>query len=87
MDFKEFKRLTRPSYQGGSMIRKYTNGYEAHFIDKYPHGAFYRDPQNVLSAFPDEDIMLINSSGVVVVFLKDEVALSEIEKSMRLQSE
>lgn len=87
MDIKEFKRLTRPSSQGGSLIRKYTNGYEAHFIDRYPHGAFFRDPQNVLSAFPDEDIMLINSSGVVVLFLKNMGDLSEIEKSMRLQSE
>lgn len=69
------------------MIRKYTNGYEAHFIDRHPHGAFYRDPKNDLTAFPDEEIMLLDSSGVVVVFLKDKVALSEIEKSMRLQSE
>ena len=87
MDIKEFKRLTRPSYQGGSLIRKYTNGYEAHFIDRHPHGAFFRDPQNVLSALPDEDIMLINSSGIVVMFLKKMGDLSEIEKSMRLQSE
>lgn len=86
MDVEEFKRLTRPANEGGSMIRKYTNGYEAHFIDRHPHGAFYRDPKNDLAAYTDEKIMLLNPLGVVVVFLKDKVALSEIEKSMKLQS-
>ena len=87
MDIKEFKHQTRPSYQGGSLIRKYTNGYEAHFIDRHPHGKFYRTVNSGINAFPDEEIMLLQTSGIVVMFLKDITALKEIEKSMNLVSE
>lgn len=89
MDIKEFKHQTRPSYQGGSLIRKYTNGYEAHFIDRHPHGKFYRTVNNGsgINAFPDEEIMLLQTCGIVVMFLKDRTALKEIEKSMNLVSE
>ena len=71
------------------MIRKYTNGYEAHLIDRHPHGKFYRKPNNSsgIEALPGENIMLLQNCGVVVTFLKDRVALAEIEKSMKLISE
>ena len=71
------------------MIRKYTNGYEAHLIDKHPHCKFYRTPHNSsgIEALPHEKIMLLQTIGVVVMFLKDRAALAEIEKSMGLISE
>lgn len=89
MTVQEFKEQTRPAYQGGSMIRKYTNGYEAHLIDRHPHGKYYRDVNNSsgIVAFQEEEIMLLNLSGVVVMFLRDRCELAEIEKSMNLQSE
>ena len=88
MTIEEFKEKTKPTYQGGSLIKKYTNGYEAHLIDKHPHGEFYRDINNSCGvvAYPEEKIMLLQSAGCVVVFLKDRSELGEIEKSMKLQS-
>lgn len=29
-----------------SRIKTYTNGYEAHWIDEYPHGSMYRKLDN-----------------------------------------
>lgn len=70
-----------------SLIRKYNNGYEAHWIDIHPHGEIYRDVHNNLGyvAFPDEQIMLLNNSGVVVVFLNSLSDLDRIEKELHLQ--
>lgn len=68
------------------MIRKYSNGYEAHWIDMHPHGKTYRDVHNCLGyiAFPCEEIMLLNNSGVVVIFLESLTDLERIEKELRL---
>lgn len=70
-----------------SLIRKYTNGYEAHWIDGHPHGKTYRDVHNGLGyvALPDEQIMLLNGSGVVVVFLESLSDLDRMEEELRLQ--
>ena len=70
-----------------SLIRKYTNGYQAHWIDGHPHGKTYRDVHNGLgyAALPDEQIMLLNGSGVVVVFLKSLFDLDKMQKVLKLQ--
>lgn len=70
-----------------SLIRKYTNGYEAHWIDGHPHGKTYRDVHNGLGyvAYPNEQIMLLNSSWVVVVFLESLSDLDKMEKELKLQ--
>ena len=70
-----------------SLIRKYTNGYEAHWIDSHPHGKKYRYVHNGLGyvAFPDEQIMLLNGSGVVVIFLKSLSDLDKMQKVLKLQ--
>lgn len=70
-----------------SLIRKYANGYEAHWIDSHPHGKKYRYVHNRLGyvAFPDEQIMLLNRSGVVVVFLKSLSDLDKMQKVLKLQ--
>ena len=70
-----------------SLIRKYTNGYEAHWIDSHPHGKKYRCVHNGLgyAALPDEQIMLLNSFGVVVVFLKNLSDLDKMQKVLKLQ--
>lgn len=85
MDIKEFKEKTKP-YPDGSLIRKYTNGYQAHYIDMHPHGKTYRkrDNETYSWAFPEEKIMLLTRDGVVVVFLEELSNLEEIEKSMHL---
>ena len=70
-----------------SMIRGYSNGYTAHWIDMHPHGKIYRKLNNKsgLVAFPDEHIMLLHRDGVVVMFIKTLDDLYEIEQKMRLQ--
>lgn len=82
MEKEEFYQKVRES-----LIAKYTNGYEAHFIDKHPHGEFYRNRDNDsgVYCFPEETIMLLNRDGVVVVFLENESNLEEIEKGMKLE--
>lgn len=71
-----------------SLIRKYANGYEAHWIDSHPHGKTYRDVHNGIGyvALPDEQIMLLNGSGVVVVFLESFSDLDKMEKVLKLQN-
>ena len=71
-----------------SLISKYTNGYEAHWIDGHPHGKTYRDIHNGLGyvALPNEQIMLLNGSGVVVVFLESLSGLDRMEKELKLQN-
>lgn len=70
-----------------SLIREYTNGYEAHWIDSHPHGKRYRDVHNGLGyvALPDEQIMLLNGSGVVVVFIESLSDLDRMEEELHLQ--
>ena len=69
-----------------SLIRKYTNGYEAHWIDDHLHGKTYRDAHNGLGyvALHNEKIMLLNGFGVVVVFLEILSDLDRMEEELRL---
>lgn len=71
-----------------SLIRKYANGYEAHWIDSHPHGKTYRNVHNGLGyvALPNEQIMLLNCSGVVVVFIESLSDLDKMEKELKLQT-
>lgn len=43
-----------------SIIRGYTNGYEAHWIDKHPYRDVFRDPNGDVTAFSYETIVLLN---------------------------
>ena len=67
-------------------IREYTNGWMVYDIDSHPHGKVYRDPHNELGfeCCPDEHLMLVQSSGVVVLFLKNISDLNGVEKRMGL---
>ena len=70
-----------------SLIRRYENGYEAHAIDKHPHGKTYRNPHNPtgIVAFPEEGIMLLTSTWSVVMFLDTIEDLNRIECEMKLK--
>ena len=67
-------------------IREYTNGWRVYDIDSHPHGKVYRDPHNKLGfeCYPFEHLMLVNSSGCVVLFLRNISDLNMTEKSMGL---
>ena len=81
-EIERFEKMTAES-----VLRKYTNGYEAHLIDKHPHGLTYRDPRRPLGygAFPEEKIMLLQRYGCVVMFLETMEDLDRIEKQMHLE--
>lgn len=66
-----------------SLICNYTNGYQAHFIDKHPNKDWFRDVNNDLSAYPDETIVILHD-GVVVCFCIDTHGLKEVEDEMKL---
>ena len=68
-------------------IREYTNGWRVYDIDSHPHGKIYRDPYNNLSyvCYPFEHLMLVNSCGCVVLFLRNISDLNRTEKSMGLE--
>jgi len=70
-----------------SLLRSYENGYEAHLIDKHPHGSIYRtyNNQSGLYAFPEESIMLLNRYWSVVMFLETTEDLDRIEAQMNLK--
>ena len=80
-EIKMFKEQER-----ASMIRGYSNGYTAHWIDMHPRGKTYRTLDNAsgLVALPDEQIMLLHRDGPIVMLLKTLNDLDRIEKEMRL---
>lgn len=67
-------------------IREYTNEWRVYDIDSHPHGKVYRDPHNELGfvCYPFEHLMLVNSSGCVVLFLRNISELNRTEKDMGL---
>ena len=69
-----------------SLIRRYRNGYEAHYIDRTLHGKTYRMAGNPtgLVALPEEKIMLLTRDWTVVVFLEDLADLNRIECELNL---
>ena len=69
-----------------SLIRRYRNGYEAHYIDRTLHGKTYRmeGNQTGLVALPEEKIMLLTRDWTVVVFLEDLADLNRIECELNL---
>ena len=69
-----------------SLIRRYKNGYEAHYIDRTLHGKTYRMEGNPtgLVALPEEKIMLLTRDWTVVVFLEDLADLNRIECELNL---
>lgn len=85
MNKKEIEALKKKANR--SCIYRFDNGYEAHYIDLHPHCDIYRNPHNGLGycAFKDEEIMLINSSGCVVLFLKNKGELHETINKMHLK--
>lgn len=66
-----------------SLICKYTNGYQAHFIDEHPGRDSFRSLDYYLPAYPDETIVILKD-GVVVCYVKDIPSLKEIEGNMGL---
>ena len=67
-------------------IREYTNGMKVYEIDSHPHGKIYRDPHNKIGivCFPNESLMLLNSSGCVFLFITNISELNNIEVKMNL---
>ena len=82
---EEVQRMKEMAKQ--SLLRRYENGYEAHVIDKHPHGKTYRDPHNPsdIVALPQESIMLLTSTWSVVMFLDTIEDLNRIECEMNLR--
>lgn len=70
-----------------SLIRKYKNGYEAHWIDKHPRMEYYRNEECDMSAYPDEKVVVLNNCWCVVVFLNGIKELEIFEKEMHLLKE
>jgi len=81
---EEIERLKKMAAE--SLIRRYENDYEAHVIDKHPHGKMYRDPHNPsdIVAYPEESIMLLHL-GTVVVFLNNISDLNRTENELKLK--
>lgn len=82
---EEIKRMK--DMAAASLLRKYENGYEAHLIDKHPHGKTYRDPHNPtdIVAFPEESIMLLTMDWTVVLFLNTIEDLNRTECELNLK--
>lgn len=82
---EEIRRMKEMA--AASLIRKYENGYEAHLIDKHPHGKTYRDPHNPtdIVAFPEESIMLLTMDWTVVLFLNTIEDLNRTECELNLK--
>ena len=83
MEAKEIENRKKQFMQ--SMIRQYSNGYTAHWIDKHPNGTIFRDINNNIgvTALPDETIVVVNMA-TVVSFLEDIAALDRWEQEMHL---
>ena len=70
-----------------SLIKKYTNGYEAHWIDKHFNRKVFRDLRYYLNAFPEEKIVVLMDTGIVVTYLEELKDLEELEKSLKLEEQ
>lgn len=68
-----------------AMIKKYTNGYEAWYIDKHPHGRIFRSEDYCPKADKDESIVLLTEYWSVVVYLKNLIELEEMEAKLKLK--
>ena len=69
-----------------SLVFKYTNGYQAHYIDKHPNKDSFRDVDSDLSAYPEETIVILKD-GALVCYCIDIPGLEEVEKEMKLTRE
>lgn len=68
------------------MIKKYTNGYEAWYINQHPHGNTFRSPGYSPCAYDNETIVLLNESWCVVMYIKNTDELATIENQMKLKT-
>lgn len=66
-------------------FKRYTNGYEAWYIDEHPHKDVLRDVSRGIFAFPEEKIVIMHD-GTIVMFLESIDDLVRIEKEMRLKT-
>lgn len=64
-------------------FKRYTNGYEAWYIEDHPHKDVLRDFRRGIFAFPEEKIVVMHD-GTVVVFLETINDLDKLEKDMHL---
>ena len=64
-------------------FKRYTNGYEAWYIEDHPHKDVLRDFRRGIFAFPEEKIVVMHN-GAVVVFLETINDLDKLEKDMHL---
>lgn len=65
-------------------FKRYTNGYEAWWLENHPNEAVLRDVNQLVCAFPDDKIVIMHG-GVPVVFLKNIDELRSIEDQMHLK--
>ena len=68
-----------------AMIKKYSNGYEAWYIDKHPHGRIFRSEDYCPKADKDETIVLLTEYWSVVVYIKNLIGLEEMEAKLKLK--
>ena len=69
-----------------SLICKYTNGYQAHYIDKLPNKDSFRSVDSDPSAYPEETIVILKD-GAVACFCIDIPGLEDVEQEMKLIKE
>ena len=69
-----------------SLICKYTNGYQAHYIDKHPNKDSFRSVDYDPFAYPEETIVILKD-GAVVCFCIDISGLEDVEQEMKLIKE
>lgn len=64
-------------------FKRYTNGYEAWYIEDHPHKDVFRDFRRDIFAYPEEKIVVMHD-GAVVVFLETIDDLIKLEENMHL---
>ena len=83
-----FRRLLTFEYAKRG-FKRYTNGYEAWWIELHPREKVLRDINQPVHAFPEEKIVLMHDTSinsVPVVFLKTIDELYSIEDQMNLKA-
>lgn len=64
-------------------FKRYTNGYEAWYIEDHSHKDVLRDFRQGIFAYPEEKIVVMHY-GTVVVFLETIDDLIKLEEDMHL---
>lgn len=67
-----------------SLIKEYTNGYMAHWIDRHPNRNVFRNQDFEPAAYPEEKIVVLKD-GAVCIYLEGLKDLKLYETQLRLE--